>query len=150
MENINFRKIKIIFKKDNKELDTQFFENLLEKKDLSFDEKWFVRGCKHITERHYAEAIKRFQLSKNTDSILMILAVSFKLADKFLFDEYYKEIKIKKNYGEMFEKFGIKPFIKFDDKEYKLDLNLIEKLKEALNWGLLIKHLNFLLLWHIS
>ena len=132
MENINFRKVKIIFKKDGKELKTEFFDELLKNENLSIDDKWFLRGYKHITERHYAEAIKRFQLSKNVDSIMMILAISFKIADKFLFEEYYKEIQGVEKFGELFNKFGIKPFIKIDEKDYQLDLELIKKLKEAL------------------
>ncbi len=133
MEKVNYRKVKIFFKKDNREIKTEFFDDLLKNENLNLDEKWFLRGCKHITERHYTEAIKRFQLSKNLDSIVMILAVSFKIADKFMFDEYLNQIHKQKDYGKMFEKFGIKPFIKIDGKDFSLDLKTIEKLKKALN-----------------
>jgi hypothetical protein len=133
MKELNFRKIKIVFKKDKNELKTEFFERLLQKEDLTLNEKWFLRGCKHITERHYTESIKRFQLSKNLDSVFMILAVSFKIADKFMFGEYMKNIDNTQKFGEMLNKFGIEVFIKIDEKEYKLTPELIEKMEKALN-----------------
>ncbi len=132
MENINFRKVKILFKKGEEQLDTDFFENLLKNYELTLDEKWFLRGCKHITERHYTEAIKRFQLAKIPDSTLMILAVSFKIADKFLFNEYLNELK-SENLGEIFKKFKFETFVQIEGEEYKLNLDLIELFKKALN-----------------
>ncbi len=133
MEKYNFRKTKIIFKEGENEVKTDFFEELLKDENLSLEEKWFLRGCKHITERHYTEAIKRFQLSKNVDSVVMILSISFKIADRFMFDEYFNQAEDFKEFGKMFKRFGIKPYLDTGTELKEITPELIKKLKEALN-----------------
>ncbi len=125
METQALRKSKIILVSDGKVLKPAFFDELLKGK-LSFEEKWFLRGCKHITERHYTEAIKRFQLCSTDDARLLLLACAFKLADSFLFNEYYKE-----DLDEMLflQKYSIKPFFQFEDVCYEITPQFLSRLK---------------------
>jgi len=114
-----FRKIKIYFKdRDNNKLDISFFENYLNK-DLPSSEKWFLRGCKHILENHYTEAIKRFQLSDSFDAKIMILSCSFKIEDWFMYSQYKDICKDYK--PDLFDKFSFNGFIQILDKEFKID-----------------------------
>ncbi len=125
METQALRKSKIILVSDGNVLKPAFFDELL-KEELPFEEKWFLRGCKHITERHYTEAIKRFQLCSTDDARLLLLACAFKLADNFLFNEYYRD-----DLNEMpfLQKYGIKPFFQFEDVCYEITPQLFSQLK---------------------
>lgn len=128
MEVNKLRKSRIEFiSKEGKILKKDFFENLLKYKNLNIDEKWFLRGCKHITERHYTEAIKRFQLSNSDDAKLLLLTSCFKIADKFLFDEYYTQDLKDFKY---FEKYGFFPYFVYENEKTKIDINFIKTLKD--------------------
>lgn len=120
-------RIEFYFKKTKEKVGISFFKDILEKPDITIDEKWFLRGCLHITEKHYTEAIKRFQLSKSDDARLLILACCLKVADRFLFDEFYKEDI--KNF-KYFEKYKISPFwITEEGEKYLITLEFINKIK---------------------
>ncbi|RMA97578.1 hypothetical protein [Hydrogenothermus marinus] len=126
MDPKTLRKSKIEFiSEEGKKLKTEYFEELLNQENLTIDEKWFLRGCKHITERHYTEAIKRFQLSSSEDAKLLILLSAFKTGDKFLFDEYYKD-----NFSDFvyFTKYKFYPYLIIEDKKYIADNNLLKNL----------------------
>ncbi len=125
METQALRKSKIILVSDGNVLKPAFFDELL-KEELLFEEKWFLRGCKHITERHYTEAIKRFQLCNTDDTRLLLLACAFKLADNFLFDEYYRDDL---NKMPFLQKYGIKPFFQFENACYEITPQLLSHLK---------------------
>ena len=129
MENESLRKSKILLVSNRKVLKPEYFDNLLKDKNLPFEEKWFLRGCKHITERHYTEAIKRFQLCSTDDARLLLLAAAFKVADKFLFNEYYKSDF---NETPYFEKYKITPFFQFEDACYQITPEFISFLKAQL------------------
>ncbi|EDP73883.1 hypothetical protein [Hydrogenivirga sp. 128-5-R1-1] len=122
------RKSKIEFlNKDNKILKSSFFEQIISSGNINIDEKWFLRGCKQVAERHYTEAIKRFQLSNSDDAKLMILACTFKIADKFLFNEYYTE-----NFNNLiyFPKYEFKPYLVIENQKYEITPYLIKELKQ--------------------
>ena len=123
----DLRKIKIIFKRNEENLSPAFFENLEEiakEKDL----KNFLRGCKHVLEKHYAEAIKWFQLVEDDDANLMILLCAYKLGDSFLFSEYYKEDLS----GNILESIGLEVFLQKCNETIKISNELLKKLKEEL------------------
>lgn len=124
----DLKKIKIIFKHKGKEINKDYFEILINNtKDKN--EINFFRGCKHILEKHYTEAIKWFQLTDNyQEAVLLILILSIKLGDSFLFDEYYSEDI--RNFP-IFEKYDIYPFVK-NGEEKLLDINVIKNLKAKL------------------
>ena len=123
-------RIEFYLDKTEKKVGVKFFEEILEKPDISIDEKWFLRGCLHTAEKHYTEAIKRFQLSKSDDARLLLLACCLKVADKFLFDEFYKEDLKEFKY---FEKYKILPFwITEEGEKYLITLEFINKLKEII------------------
>ncbi len=124
----DLKKLKIIFKSKGKELNKDYFENLInvikDKNEINF-----FRGCKHILEKHYTEAIKWFQLTDDyPESVLLILILSIKLGDNFLFNEYYSE-DIKS--FSILEKYDIHPFIKNGD-EKLLNIDVIKNLKAKL------------------
>jgi hypothetical protein len=122
------RKSRIEFiDKEGKVLKSDYFDKLLTVEDINIDEKWFLRGCKQVAERHYTEAIKRFQLSKSDDARLMILASTFKVADKFLFEEYYTENLSNFIY---FTKYEFYPYFVIEKEKYKINQEFIKKLKE--------------------
>ncbi|WP_457642493.1 hypothetical protein [Persephonella sp.] len=126
----DLRKLKVIFKKDDTLLDKDFFDYVL-KNVYKEDEKNFLIGCRHTLERHYAEAIKWFQLSSCNDSVVMILLLSFKLGDVFLFEEYYQEnIKI----GKTFKKMGFKPYIQTESREYSVNEELLKELRRLVSY----------------
>lgn len=132
MDTKKLRRSRIEFYSDKKEekVGTSFFKDILGKSDITIDEKWFLRGCLHTTEKHYTEAIKRFQLSKSDDARLLLLACCLKVADKFLFDEFYKEDLKDFKY---FEKYKISPFwITEEGEKYPITLEFINKLKEVI------------------
>jgi len=128
MDTKTLRKSKVEFYFTDKEekVPVSFFKQLLEE-NLDIDEKWFVRGCLHTAERHYTEAIKRFQLSKTDDARLLLLACCFKVADRFLFDEFYKEELKEFKY---LPKYKIKPYWVFEDKKKPIDEEFIKQIKE--------------------
>ena len=128
MDVITLRKSKIeLIDSNNNSLKSSFFENLLNQSNIPIDEKWFIRGCKHVVERHYTEAIKRFQLSKSTDAKLMILACTFKIADKFLFEEYFTEDL---NNFIYFPKYQFKPYFVINNEKHEITPKFIKKLKD--------------------
>jgi len=128
METDKLRKSKIEFiSEEGKLLKKDFFENLLKNENLSLDEKWFLRGCKHITERHYTEAIKRFQLSNSDDAKILLLSCCFKIADKFLFDEYYTENLKSFKY---FPKYRFYPYFIVEREKKKIDMEFVKDLKD--------------------
>ncbi len=121
------RKTKIMCKKNEEVLTPTFFENL-EKTAEDKNLKNFFRGCKHILERHFAEAIKWFQLVDDDDAILMILLCAYKLGDKFLFSEYYRE-----NFeGSIFKNLGIDIYLQKENRIVKVNNEVLKKLKEEL------------------
>jgi len=110
----------------NEEVKPEELEKLIEK-ETDLELKNFLRGCKHTTERHYSEAIKWFQLADNlNDSVLLILFLSLKLGDNYLFNEYFTEnLEI----GDTFlKKVEFRPYVKFEDKLYPLDMEFIKSL----------------------
>ncbi len=133
MDTITLRKSKIEFyDSSGNKIKPKDIENLLNGKNLTLDEKWFLRGCKHITERHYTEAIKRFQLSKSPDAKLMISVLAFKIADDFLFKEYLKLLNEEKLI--YFPKIGFYPYFLLEDKKLPIDFKLIKKLLKLTNF----------------
>jgi hypothetical protein len=136
MEKIKLKKLKPIFlNSENKEVDIKFIDKLIEKEN-NIIKKNFLRGCKHILEKHYTEAIKWFQLADEfNDSILLILFLSLKLGDVFLFKEYFTE---NLEVGDIFFKeIDIKPFIEYENELNVLDMNFIKNLAIKLggeNW----------------
>ncbi len=128
IDTVTLRKSKIEFIDQNgKILKSSFFDKLIEKEDITIDEKWFLRGCKQVSERHYTEAIKRFQLSNSDDAKLIILACTFKIADKFLFDEYFTEDL---NNFIYFPKYQFKPYFVIENQKFEITPDFIKKLKE--------------------
>ena len=129
MKNRELKSLKITFKNlvNGNSLTVSVFENLIEK-SKDYHLKNFFRGCKHILERHYTEAIKWFQLADNfEESILLILFCSLKVKDSFLFNEYGTD-----NLGKfkIFQSYSFYPFITDDRLEHKLDLEKIKHLKK--------------------
>jgi hypothetical protein len=130
MDTKKLRKSRIEFFSENKKVSKEFFKEKLEKKELSSDEKWFLRGCLHTTERHYTEAIKRFQLSNSDDARLLLLACCLKVADRFLFDEFYKEPLKDFKY---FQKYQILPYWITEEREkFLIDLEFIKHMKNSI------------------
>lgn len=84
----------------------------------------FLKGIKHIKERHYTEAIKWFQLSECPESPLIIAALAFKVGDEFLFEEYIDEPFVKKCGGNI--------YLVYDDNKIPLTKENLLKLKETL------------------
>ncbi len=121
------RKTHILLKKDNKELSPEYFEEK-EEEAQEKDLKYFYRGCKHTLEKHFTEAIKWFQLVDDDDAVLMILLNAYKVGDSFLFNEYFKE----NLEGSIFNKTKIKPFLKIENKEIPVSIDLIKTLKQFL------------------
>ncbi len=119
------KKIKPIFLNSKGEkIEVEDLDKLIEKeKDLN--KKNFLRGCKHTLEKHYTEAIKWFQLSDTfNDSILLILFLSLKLGDFFLFKEYFTEnLEVEDIFSKEFD---IKPFIEYENTIRPLDLEFIK------------------------
>jgi len=131
MEIRELKKIKPIFlDKNQHEITPSYLDELIEK-EKNTAKKNFLRGCKHTTERHYTEAIKWFQLADEyNDSVLLILFLSLKLDDTFLFNEYFTE---NLECGDIFSKeVEFKPFVKWNNDIKPLDFNLILYLKESL------------------
>ena len=82
MKSKELRKIKLFFKSKDNFLNIADFEKLIDR-SKNLDEKNFFRGCKHILEKHYTEAIKWFQLSDDfNESILLILFCSLNIQNK--------------------------------------------------------------------
>ncbi len=123
----DLRKTKIIFKRKEEILSPAFFENL---EEVAKDKKLknFLRGCKHTLEKHYAEAIKWFQLVEGDDATLMVLLCAYKLGDSFLFSEYYREDLS----GSILNNLGIEIYLQKDKELIKVNNELLKKLKEEL------------------
>ena len=129
MKNRELKSLKIVFKNPNngKILSVSDFEELIKTSDNT-SLKNFFRGCKHIVERHYTEAIKWFQLADSfEESILLILFCSIKVKDSFLYSEYEKE-----NFKEftIFQSYNFYPFVVNGGTEQRLDLKKLKQLKE--------------------
>ncbi|WP_457622438.1 hypothetical protein [Persephonella sp.] len=122
----DLRRLKIVFKKDGKILDRAFFDRLIENTDDK-DLKNFLIGCRHTVERHYTEALKWFLISGCDDSRVLIILLSYKLGDDFLFDEYYEEDL---DFGETLKKLGIEVYLQTGEDEYRVDKDLIRELNK--------------------
>ncbi len=129
MKNKELKSLKLVFKN----LDTGDFisisdlDSLIKTTDKT-DIKNFFRGCKHILERHYTEAIKWFQLADSFDeSILLILFSSLKVKDSFLYEEYQTDKLVD---FKLFKVYNFYPFVVIDNKEIALDLQTLNRLKE--------------------
>jgi len=128
MVNKELKALKLVFKdlKNGNDLTTKDVE-LLIKNSEEEEIKNFFRGCKHILEKHYTEAIKWFQLADSFDeSILLILFCSIKLKDNFLFDEYSSD---NLNNFPIFNKYNFYPFVRIGKEDKELDINLIKELE---------------------
>ncbi len=129
MVNKELKVLKLVFKalRNGNDLTTEDIELLI--KNCEENEiKNFFRGCKHILERHYTEAVKWFQLADSfNESILLILFCSIKLKDNFLFDEYKND---NLNNFPIFDKYNFYPFIRIDNKDERLDINLLKELEK--------------------
>ncbi|RUM59886.1 MAG: hypothetical protein DSY53_01775 [Persephonella sp.] len=129
MVNNELKILKLVFKdlKNGNDLTFKDIEFLI-KNCKEYELKNFFRGCKHILERHYTEAIKWLQLADNFDeSILLILFCSIKLKDNFLFDEY-KSNNLK-NFP-VFDRYNFYPFVRIKDKDRKLSVKLLKELEK--------------------
>ncbi len=131
MDTKKLRRSRIEFySREGEKIGSSFFKQALENSDITIDEKWFLRGCLHTAEKHYTEAIKRFQLSKSDDARLLLLACCLKVADKFLFDEFYKENLRDFKY---LEKYKISPFwITEEGEKFPITLEFVNQLKELI------------------
>ncbi len=128
MEYRKLKRSKVVFiDTENRELSLKDINSFL-KEAKSQDEKWFFRGCKHILERHYTEAIKNLQLSNTKDALLMIIISAFKLADEFLMEEYLREIKNYRGDFSIFNKYNFYPFFKYEENFIRIDKEDIHKL----------------------
>ncbi|WP_028950991.1 hypothetical protein [Sulfurihydrogenibium subterraneum] len=99
----DFKKLKIGFLKEDGSLLKEDEVNQYLETTHDIKEKWFLRGIIHILENHFSEAIKRFQLVECDESVLLILACSYKTRDEFVFQEYkhkqFKECGFLKKYS---------------------------------------------------
>ncbi len=129
MKNRELKSLKLIFKnlETGNLISISDLDNLI-KATNDTDIKNFLRGCKHILERHYTEAIKWFQLADSFDeSILLILFSSLKIKDSFLYEEYKTD---KLGNFKIFKFYNFYPFIVIDNKEIALDLQMLNRLEE--------------------
>ncbi len=129
MKNKELKSLKLVFKNLNTGnfISISDLDSLIKNTDNT-DIKNFFRGCKHILERHYTEAIKWFQLADSFDeSILLILFSSLKVKDNFLYEEY-KTDKI--GDFKLFKLYNFYPFVVINNKEIALDLQTLNRLKE--------------------
>lgn len=118
MEIKDFRKLKIVFlKEDGSYLTTQEVDRLLETTQEP-QEKWFLRAIKHILENHYTEAIKRFQLVDDDDARLLILSCAYKIQDRYVFEEYKSSLS---GNGRLLKLFGLKSMFLYEGKTIKID-----------------------------
>ncbi|HHG74392.1 MAG TPA: hypothetical protein ENK22_05045 [Persephonella sp.] len=121
------KKLQILLKKEGKVLSADEIENISEKlKEENL--KNFAIGLKHITERHFTEAIKWFQLSDCKDAPLIIALLSLKVGDTFLFEEYINE----KSEKDCLEKLEIDIFCKLSDREIILTKDNLHKITDLL------------------
>ena len=120
MDYVALRKSHIKFKKDTQILKSKDFENL-QKKTEKKHEKWFFSGCKHITERHYTEAIKHLQLSNTKDALLLSVLTSLKIMDEFLLTQYIEELKEDKRNLQILNKYNITIIFSYKNKDINID-----------------------------
>jgi len=121
------KKLKILILENGLPVSPERLEKLASK-TANTSEKNFLTGLKHITEKHYAEAIKWLQLSECRDSPLIIALLAFKLADEFLFDEYINE----KFSEDCLRKLGFKIRIEVEGERLDLSHENLKTLKEKL------------------
>lgn len=118
MEIKDFRRLKIAFLKENGSfLSVEEVDRLLETAQEP-QEKWFLRGIKHILENHYTEAIKRFQLVDDDDARLLILCCAYKIQDRYIFEEYKSSLP---GEGRFLKQLGIKPVFVYEGKIIGID-----------------------------
>ncbi|WP_457626821.1 hypothetical protein [Persephonella sp.] len=122
------RKLKIEVLKEKKAVLPEELEKLAEKISDSSDRN-FIIGLKHIAEKHYTEAIKWLQLSECRDSPLIIALLAFKLADEFLFEEYFNE----KSSEDCLKELGFEISIEIKDKKFSLSAESLKILMKELN-----------------
>ncbi|WP_297453975.1 hypothetical protein [Persephonella sp.] len=108
---------------DPKKLKKLRFE--IDEKDIKQVDENFLKGIKHIKERHYTEAIKWLQLSECPESPLIIAALAFKVGDEFLFEEYIEEPFVKKC--------GVNIYLIYDNNKIPLAKENLLNLKEKLS-----------------
>lgn len=107
----DFRKLKIVFKKEDGSFLTIEDVDKLINSTIDWRSIWFLRGIKHILENHYTEAIKRFQLVDSPDADLLILMCSYKLQDSFILNEYKDK---KTEGGEFFKYLKVSPYFYYE------------------------------------
>ncbi len=90
--------------------------------------KNFLTGLKHITEKHFTEAIKWFQLSDCKDVPLIIALLSLKVGDTFLYEEYINE----PYENECLKRLEIDIYCKLSDKEILLTKNNLKQIIDLL------------------
>lgn len=121
------KRLQILLKKEGRTLSPEEIEKISEKlKEESL--KNFATGLKHITERHFTEAIKWFQLSDCKETPLIIALLSLKVGDTFLFGEYMNE----KSEKDCLEKLEIDIFCKLSDREIILTKDNLHKITDLL------------------
>lgn len=119
MEIKDLRKLKItFFKEDGSQLSLEEVDRLLEKAEDS-QEKWFLRGVKHILENHYTEAIKRFQLVDDEDARFLILCCAYKIKDDYILQEYKNSFPAR---GMFLKRFNIRPSFVYDGESIGIDV----------------------------
>ncbi|WP_029520697.1 hypothetical protein [Persephonella sp. IF05-L8] len=97
---------------------------LVDENSIKQADENFLKGIRHIKERHYTEAIKWFQLSECPESPLIIAALAFKVGDDFLFEEYIKEPFNLKCSGNI--------YLSYENEKIPLTKENLLKLRESL------------------
>jgi len=121
------KRLKIILKKEGKTLSHYDVEKLSQAiKEIGL--KNFVTGLKHITENHFTEAVKWFQLSDCRDAPLIIALLSLKVGDTFMFEEYKNE----KSEKDCLNKLGVDVYCRLSDKEILLTKENLNKIADLL------------------
>ncbi|SNZ07760.1 hypothetical protein SAMN06265182_1005 [Persephonella hydrogeniphila] len=121
------KKLKIVLEKNNTSLKAEEIEEILQH-EKNEDLKNFLTGLKHISERHYTEAIKWLQLSNCKDASALIALLAFKVGDMFLYEEYANE-KVEK---DCIKQLNISIYLSTDTKKIPFSIENIKKLPEII------------------
>ncbi|MBK3331987.1 hypothetical protein GWK41_02760 [Persephonella atlantica] len=121
------KKLKIFLQKNGKILKTADIQQIIDQTEDT-DLKNFFIALKHITERHYTEAVKWLQLSQCKDANMIISLLSLKVGDFFLYEEYLKE----ETSEDCLKKENIQIIIEFGEIRKKLDTETLKSLPEIL------------------
>ncbi len=127
MDYLGLRKSQILLLKEEKALKSSDFENLLKKTKIT-DEKWFFRGCRHMVERHYTEALKNLQLSNTKDAVFLCTLISLKLADSFLLENYLEELRKDQRELQILNKYNLKVAFKYKNSQLPVSPENIQNL----------------------